>query len=132
MKIGVIGLGRMGSNIARRLIRRGHDTVVYHRTAKPVTDLVKEGAIGASGLGDMRSKLDNPAIVWVMLPAGRPTEDTIDALGDIASVGDIIVDGGDRFSKEDRKSVVSGKSVSVGVDLGGRRIITKQQTNNRR
>src|SRR3546814_8349485 len=85
MKIGVIGLGRIGSNIARRLIVRGHDTVVYNRTAKPVTDLVKEGAIGASGLVDMRSKLDNPAIFWVMLPAGRPTEDTIAALGDIAS-----------------------------------------------
>src|SRR3546814_8229783 len=101
MKIGVIGLGRMGSNIARRLIRRGHDTVVYNRTAKPVTDLVKEGAIGASGLVDMRSKLDNPAIFWVMLPAGRPTEDTIAAIGDIASEGDIIVDGGNSL---DRKS----------------------------
>src|SRR3546814_13041289 len=78
-------LGRMGSNMARRMIRRGHETVGYNRTAKPVTDLVKEGAIGASGLVDMRSKLDNPAIFWVMLPAGRPTEDTIAALGDIAS-----------------------------------------------
>src|SRR3546814_7224683 len=99
MKIGVIGLGRMGSNIARRLIRRGHDTVVYNRTAKPVTDLVKEGAIGASGLVDMRSKIDNPAILWVMLLAGRPTEDTIAALGVIDSDGDIIVDGGSFFNK---------------------------------
>src|SRR3546814_12654690 len=89
MKVGESGRGRSGSNSARRLIRRGHDTVVYNRTAKPLTDLVKGGASGAAGLVDMLSKLDNPAIFWVMLPAGRPTEDTIAALGDIASEGDI-------------------------------------------
>jgi 6-phosphogluconate dehydrogenase len=74
MKIGIIGLGRMGANIARRLIRHGHDTIVYNRSPEPVAELVREGAVGASGLADMRSKLDKPAIYWVMLPAGKPTE----------------------------------------------------------
>ena len=123
MKIGVIGLGRMGSNIARRLIRHGHDTVVYNRTAKRVTDLVKEGAIGASGLDDMRSKLGNPAIFWVMLPAGKPTEDTIAALGDIAMEGDIVVDGGNSFYKDDihRAKALAEKGIrylDVGVSGG--------------
>lgn len=101
MKIGVIGLGRMGSNIARRLIRQGHEAVVYNRTPKPVDDLVKEGAIGASGLADMRSKLDRPAIFWVMLPAGDATEGMIDALAEIVEEGDIIIDGGNSRYKDD-------------------------------
>ena len=79
MKIGVIGLGRMGSTIARRLIRQGHDAVVYDRRSEAVDDLVREGAIGATGLAVMRSKLDRPAVFWVMLPAGEPTEDMIAA-----------------------------------------------------
>lgn len=123
MKIGVIGLGRMGSNIARRLIRQGHEAVVYNRTAKAVSDLVKEGAIGASGLVDMRSKLDSPAIFWVMLPAGKPTEDTIAALADVAKAGDIIVDGGNAFYKDDihRAKALADKGIhylDVGVSGG--------------
>ena len=101
MKIGIIGLGRMGANIARRLIRHGHDTIVYNRSPEPVADLVREGAIGASGLADMRSKLDKPAIYWVMLPAGKPTEAMIAAIADLAAPGDIIIDGGNGFYKDD-------------------------------
>ena len=123
MKIGIIGLGRMGSNIARRLIRNGHEAVVYNRTTKAVTDLTKEGAIGASGLVDMRAKLDNPAIFWVMLPAGKPTEDTIAALTAIAREGDIIVDGGNAFYKDDiqRAKALAEKGIrylDVGVSGG--------------
>ncbi len=123
MKIGVIGLGRMGSNIARRLIRHGHEVVVYNRTKKPVRDLAREGAIGASGLVDMRTKLDNPAIFWVMLPAGKPTEDTIAALTGIAREGDIIVDGGNAFYKDDvqRAKALAEKGIrylDVGVSGG--------------
>lgn len=123
MKIGIIGLGRMGSNIARRLIRRGHETVVYNRTADSVIELVKEGAIGASGLADMRSKLDRPAVFWVMLPAGKPTEDTIAALVDVAKEGDIIVDGGNAFYKDDihRAKSLAQKGIrylDVGVSGG--------------
>ena len=123
MKIGVIGLGRMGSNIARRLIRHGHEVVVYNRTKKPVSDLAREGAIGASGLVDMRTKLDNPAIFWVMLPAGKPTDDTIAALAAIAREGDIIVDGGNAFYKDDvqRAKALAEKGIrylDVGVSGG--------------
>jgi 6-phosphogluconate dehydrogenase len=123
MRIGVIGLGRMGSNIARRLIRHGHEPVVYNRTAKAVIDLVEEGAIGASGLVDMRSKLDSPAVFWVMLPAGEPTEDTLAALSEVAEDGDIIVDGGNTFFKDDvhRAKALAEKGIrylDVGVSGG--------------
>jgi 6-phosphogluconate dehydrogenase len=123
MKIGVIGLGRMGSNIARRLIRRGHETVVYNRTPQAVDDLVQEGAIGATGLVDMRSKLDAPATFWVMLPAGQPTEDMIAALADIAEEGDIIIDGGNSRYKDDvrRAKAFSERGIrylDVGVSGG--------------
>ena len=123
MKIGVIGLGRMGSNIARRLIRHGHATVVYNRSPEPVADLVKEGAIGASGLGDMRGKLDEPAIFWVMLPHGKPTEDMIAAIGQIAAPGDIVIDGGNSFYKDDirRAKALAEKGIrylDVGVSGG--------------
>ena len=123
MKIGVIGLGRMGSNIARRLIRHGHATVVYNRSPEPVADLVKEGAIGASGLGDMRGKLDEPAIFWVMLPHGKPTEDMIAAVAQIAAPGDIVIDGGNSFYKDDirRAKALAEKGIrylDVGVSGG--------------
>jgi 6-phosphogluconate dehydrogenase len=102
MKIGIIGLGRMGGNIARRLMRGGHEVVVWDRDAQSVTGLAGEGAIAADSLTDMKDKLDKPAIYWVMLPAGPPTEDTIEALAshECAS-GDIIIDGGNTFWKDD-------------------------------
>ena len=123
MKIGVIGLGRMGSNIARRLIRHGHATVVHNRSPRPVADLVKDEAIGASGLGDMRCKLDEPAIFWVMLPHGKPTEDMIAAVAQIAAPGDIVIDGGNSFYKDDirRAKALAEKGIrylDVGVSGG--------------
>ncbi|MGV2495355.1 phosphogluconate dehydrogenase (NAD(+)-dependent, decarboxylating) [Pelagerythrobacter aerophilus] len=119
MKIGVIGLGRMGSNIARRLIRHGHVTVVYNRSPKPVADLVEDGAIGASGLIDMRGKLGEPAIFWVMLPAGKPAEDMIAAIARIAERGDIVIDGGNSFYKDDirRAKALAEKGIHY-VDVG--------------
>lgn len=119
MKIGVIGLGRMGGNIARRLLRHGHDTVVHDRTAKAVADLVEKGAIGADTLVDMRGKLDKPAIFWVMLPAGEPTEATIAALAEMAEEGDIIIDGGNSFYKDDirRAEALAEKGIRY-VDVG--------------
>ncbi|SBV32339.1 putative 6-phosphogluconate dehydrogenase YqeC [uncultured Sphingopyxis sp.] len=123
MKIGIIGLGRMGSNIARRLIRHGHDAVVYNRTSQAIDDLVREGAIGATGLADMRAKLDKPATFWVMLPAGQPTEDMIAALADIVQEGDIVIDGGNSRYKDDarRAEAFAEKGVrylDVGVSGG--------------
>ena len=101
MKVGMIGLGRMGGNMARRLMLGGHQVVAYDRDPAAVADVVKDGAVGASSLDDMAAKLDNPAIWWVMLPAGAITEGVIAEIGAIAKKGDIIVDGGNSFFKDD-------------------------------
>ena len=101
MKIGLIGLGRMGGNIARRLMRGGHEVVVYDRNAQAIADVVKDGAVAADGLEQLGAKLGSPAIFWVMLPAGPPTESTIEGLAGIAADGDIIIDGGNSFYKDD-------------------------------
>ena len=120
MKIGIIGLGRMGGNIARRLMRGGHEVVVWDRDADAIAKLTDEGAIGADSLGDMKSKLPAPAIYWVMLPAGAPTEETIETLcGHDCAEGDIIIDGGNTFWKDDvrRAKALAGKGVHY-VDVG--------------
>ena len=103
MKIGIIGLGRMGGNIARRLMRAEHETVVYDHNAPAVADLVKDGAVSASSLEDMKSKLDGQSVFWVMLPAGGPTDQTIEALSEICAADDVIIDGGNTFYKDDIK-----------------------------
>src|SRR5437763_11866967 len=90
MQIGVIGLGRMGGNIVRRLMQHGHETIVYDRDAKAVATLAQEGAISAAGLDDLVRQLRKPRAVWVMLPAGRITESTIGDLTDRLEPEDII------------------------------------------
>jgi 6-phosphogluconate dehydrogenase len=119
MKIGVIGLGRMGGNITRRLMEGGHEVVAWDRNAEAIEDVAKDGAIAADGLADMRAKLDRPAIFWVMLPAGAPTEDTITALAEHAQDGDIIIDGGNSFYKHDirRAKALKPKGIRY-VDVG--------------
>ena len=119
MKIGLIGLGRMGGNIARRLMNAGHEIVAYDRSADAVQALAKDGAEAASSLDDMRGKLGSPAIWWVMLPAGGPTEDTIAAIGEGARDGDIVIDGGNTFYKDDirRSKRLADKGVHY-VDVG--------------
>ena len=101
MKIGLIGLGRMGGNIARRLMKNGHEVVGYDRNAKAVATLADDGATAADSLDDLIGKLDSPAIVWVMLPAGGPTEGTIGDLADKLKQGDVVIDGGNTFYKDD-------------------------------
>jgi 6-phosphogluconate dehydrogenase len=101
MKIGVIGLGRMGANIVRRLIRGGHDVVVHNRSPEPVQELAKEGAIASTDLLDMQGKLGEGAIYWVMLPAGAVTDETITEIVGFAKPGDIVIDGGNSFYKDD-------------------------------
>lgn len=119
MKIGLIGLGRMGGNIARRLMQAGHEIVAYDRNADAVQALAKDGAEAASSLDDVRGKLGSPAIWWVMLPAGGPTEDTISAIGEGARDGDIVIDGGNSFYKDDirRSKALAEKGVHY-VDVG--------------
>jgi len=119
MRIGLIGLGRMGGNIARRLMRAGHETVAFDRSAEAIAELVADGAIGADSLEDMHAELASPAIFWVMLPAGAPTEDTIATIAGFAKPGDIVIDGGNSFYKDDirRAKALAEKGIRY-VDVG--------------
>ena len=119
MQIGVIGLGRMGGNIVQRLINDGHQCVVYDRDAKAVAALADEGATGASDLADLVAKLKAPRVVWVMLPSGAPTDDTVTALGEALARGDTIIDGGNSFYKDDirRAKALVAKGIAY-VDAG--------------
>ena len=101
MQLGMIGLGRMGGNIVRRLMKHGHSAVVYDKDAKAVAGLAAEGAIGASSLQDFVAKLERPRTAWVMLPAGKITEATIDELTKWMEAGDVIIDGGNSFWQDD-------------------------------
>jgi 6-phosphogluconate dehydrogenase len=101
MQIGMIGLGRMGANMARRLMKGGHECVVYDRSADAVDALAKEAAVGASSLEEVVEKLNTPRAVWIMLPSGTPTEETVIALSKLLTAGDAIIDGGNSFYKDD-------------------------------
>jgi 6-phosphogluconate dehydrogenase len=102
MELGVIGLGRMGGNIVRRLHRAGHHCVVYDANPKAVADLAAIGATPATSLADLASKLaQSPRAAWVMLPAGKITEDAIAELGGHFAPGDILIDGGNSNFKDD-------------------------------
>ncbi len=102
MQIGVIGLGKMGGNMSRRLMKAGHQCIVFARSAKTRDGLAKEGAVAATSLADVVKKLtDKPRAVWLMLPAGQTTDETVDQLGNLLEAGDIVVDGGNSFYKDD-------------------------------
>jgi len=119
MQIGMIGLGRMGGNMVRRLMKGGHGCVVYDRGPEAVAALVKEGATGAKTLEELVSKLQKPRAVWVMVPSGGPTEDTVQSLAGLLEAGDTIIDGGNSFFKDDvrRAKVVAKKGIHY-VDAG--------------
>lgn len=97
----MVGLGKMGLNMARRLLQNGQEVVAFNRSPEKVDDIVKEGAAGAYTLQEMVSKLEQPRVVWLMLPAGRPVDDVIENLKALLHRGDIIVDGGNSFYKDD-------------------------------
>jgi 6-phosphogluconate dehydrogenase len=119
MRLAMIGLGRMGANIARRLMRGDHEIVAFDRDATAVAKLAEEGATGASSLEDVAAKLQAPRIFWVMLPAGEPTEATVKQLMDLAAPGDIIIDGGNSFYKDDiRRSAAAAEKQLHYVDVG--------------
>ena len=101
MQLGMIGLGRMGGNIVRRLMKHGHTTVVYDKDPKAVAAIAADGAVGSGALEDFVKKLDKPRTAWVMLPAGRITEATIEALTKLMEDGDVIIDGGNTFWQDD-------------------------------
>jgi 6-phosphogluconate dehydrogenase len=119
MQLGMIGLGRMGGNIVRRLIKHGNSAVVYDKDPKAVADIAAEGAIGASALEDFVSKLEKPRTAWVMLPAGKITETTIDALSKLMQPGDVIIDGGNTFWQDDLRRAKALKERGINyVDVG--------------
>jgi 6-phosphogluconate dehydrogenase len=119
MQIGVIGLGRMGGNISRRLMQHGHEAVVYDRDAKAVAALSRDGATGADGLDKLVQKLRAPRAVWVMLPAGKITEDIIGELAKLLAAGDIVIDGGNTFWRDDIRRAKMLKERNIHhVDVG--------------
>ncbi|HEX3755658.1 MAG TPA: decarboxylating 6-phosphogluconate dehydrogenase [Rhizomicrobium sp.] len=117
MQIGIIGLGRMGANIARRLMSGGHSVVAYDRDPKAVTAL--DGTTGVASLEEMVAKLSPPRAAWVMLPAGRITEQTVTKLGELFSKGDVVIDGGNSFFKDDirRAGALAGRGIDY-IDCG--------------
>ena len=119
MQIGIIGLGRMGANISRRLMKDGHSPVVYDIDAAARTELGSEGATPAESLEALVGTMTAPRAVWVMLPSGKITEGTIAHLASILSAGDIIIDGGNTYYKDDvRRAAELAKSGIHYVDVG--------------
>ncbi|HEX7389438.1 MAG TPA: decarboxylating 6-phosphogluconate dehydrogenase [Acidiphilium sp.] len=119
MKIGIVGLGRMGSNIARRLMHAKHECVVFDKSADPVKELQGEGATGATDLAALVKALEKPRAVWVMLPSGHITEETIETLAGLMEDGDTIIDGGNTFYKDDIRRAATLKKKGIRyVDVG--------------
>jgi 6-phosphogluconate dehydrogenase len=119
MQLGMVGLGRMGGNIVRRLTRNGHRCVVFDRNPAAIETLVKEGASGGADLKGLVAQLEKPRAVWVMLPAGEITEQTVMQLAELLEPGDIIIDGGNSFYKDDvrRARALKAKGIHY-VDCG--------------
>jgi len=119
MELGIVGLGRMGANMARRLMRDGHKIVAYDVNPDAVATLAGEGAEGASSLEDLASKLSAPRSVWVMVPAGEITESTVDAVAAALDSGDAIIDGGNSYYRDDiRRAAKVGEQGIDYVDCG--------------
>jgi len=100
MKIAMIGLGRMGMNMARRLLQSGHEVVAYNRTPQKTEEIAREGATPAYTLPELAGELIAPRVVWVMLPAGRAVDEHLDQLKEILSPGDTVIDGGNSYFKD--------------------------------
>jgi len=119
MELGIVGLGRMGANMARRLMRDGHKIVAYDVNPDAVAALAGEGAEGASSLEELASKLSAPRSVWVMVPAGEITESTVAAVAAVLDGGDAIVDGGNSYYRDDiRRAEKVGEQGIDYVDCG--------------
>jgi 6-phosphogluconate dehydrogenase len=119
MRIGMVGLGRMGANMTRRLMRGGHEVVVTDLSADSVKKIASEGAVASSSLDDFVSKLAKPRIAWLMVPAGGPTEQSVQALAQRMQAGDILIDGGNSYFKDDvrRSGLVKDRGIHY-VDVG--------------
>ena len=119
MQLGMVGLGRMGANMTRRLLRGGHSLVVSDRSPEAVKQLAGEGATGSASLEDFVGKLKPPRAAWVMVPAGGPTEQTVQNLAQHMQAGDTIIDGGNSYFKDDVRRATQLKSRGIHyVDVG--------------
>ena len=119
MELGMVGLGRMGGNMARRLVRGGHSVVVWNRDPAKVEELTKVGASGAKTLADVVKSLKRPRSIWVMLPSGEVTEKTIEELAKLCEPGDTLIDGGNSYFKDDvRRAKLLKERGLFYVDVG--------------
>jgi 6-phosphogluconate dehydrogenase len=119
MQLGMVGLGRMGGNMVRRLMRAGHECVVSDLSPHNVQELSKEGATGSSSLDDFVAKLKKPRAAWIMVPAGDPTEQTVMTLGQKFEPGDILIDGGNSYFKDDVRRAQKLKERGIHyIDVG--------------
>lgn len=119
MELGMVGLGKMGANMTTRLLKGGHQMVVYNRDLTKVKVMVEKGAVGAESLEDLAGKLTAPRAVWTMVPAGDPTETVIEALMSILSSGDVVIDGGNSNYKDTMRRAKALKENGIHlVDAG--------------
>jgi 6-phosphogluconate dehydrogenase len=118
-QLGMVGLGRMGANLVRRLMRDGHDCVVYDVNPDPIKQLEGAGATGASTLKELAEKLDAPRTVWIMVPAGDITESSVKEVAEVLESGDAIIDGGNSYYRDDirRAGMVGEKGIDY-IDCG--------------
>ncbi|MBE0480048.1 MAG: decarboxylating 6-phosphogluconate dehydrogenase [Dehalococcoidia bacterium] len=119
MQLGMIGLGRMGSSMAERLIRGGHTVITYDIDPGAARQAVEKGALGAGSVEELVERLDRPRIVWIMVPAGEPTRRTVESLAGRLSEGDIIIDGGNSYYRDtvELSAWLSGKGLHL-LDAG--------------
>jgi 6-phosphogluconate dehydrogenase len=119
VRIGMVGLGRMGGNMTRRLLRGGHEVVAYARSEDSIRAAVEDGAVGAGSLQELVAKLESPRAVWLMVPAGEITEGVIEELAGLLEPGDVIVDGGNsRYTDSTaRAEMLRGRDIAF-VDCG--------------
>ncbi len=119
MQLGMVGLGRMGANMVRRLMRGGHECVVFDLSQDNVKHMAAEGAVGAASMEDFVKKLKHPRAAWVMVPAGEATEHTVMQLADLMESGDSIIDGGNSYYKDDIRRAHALRPKGIGyVDVG--------------
>ncbi|MCK5505115.1 MAG: NAD(P)-binding domain-containing protein, partial [Thermodesulfovibrionia bacterium] len=119
MRAGFVGLGKMGMNMVQRLLSGNHEIVAYARTVEAVKKAGEKGAVRAESLRDMVDKLTAPRIIWIMVPAGNATEDTINRIAPLLEEGDIIIDGGNSFYKDSiRRSKELNKDGISFLDVG--------------
>jgi 6-phosphogluconate dehydrogenase len=119
MELGIVGLGRMGANMARRLMKDGHTIVAYDVSADAVKTMEGEGATGASSLQDLADKLTAPRSVWIMVPAGEITEETVEGLEGVLESGDAIIDGGNSYYRDDMRRAKRASDLGIDyVDCG--------------